>query len=87
MKRRAATNEWRSYPHGGLRFAHKPSREDKEPAEAVGVEIAGVVLMSVENRPYVIEANASPGFRGLLEVTGTNADETIAEYAVMRAKR
>lgn len=47
--------------------------EEIEAAEAVGVEIAGVDLMSVENWPYVIEANASPSFRGSLEATGTNA--------------
>ena len=63
MKHRAATNEWRSYPHGELGFAHGPSEEETEAAEAAGVEIAGVDLMSVENWPYVIEANASPSFR------------------------
>jgi ribosomal protein S6--L-glutamate ligase len=91
MKRKAAPHEWRSNIHmGGHGVAHKPSRAEAETAikaaEAVGVEIAGVDLISVENKPYVIEVNASPGFRGLLEATGINAAEKIAEYAVAKTK-
>ena len=44
-------------------------------------------LISVENEPYVIEVNASPGFHGLLEATGINVAESIAGYAVRKAKR
>ncbi len=91
MKRKAAPHEWRSNIHmGGHGVAHKPSKAEAETAieaaEAVGVEIAGVDLISVENRPYVIEVNASPGFRGLLEATGINAAGKITEYAVAKAK-
>ncbi len=91
MKRKAAPHEWRSNIHmGGHGVAHKPSKAEAETAikaaEAVGVEIAGVDLISVENKPYVIEVNASPGFRGLLEATGVNAAGKIAEYAVAKAK-
>jgi ribosomal protein S6--L-glutamate ligase len=72
MKRRAAAHEWRSNIHiGGQGVAHKVTNEESEisikAAEAVGVEIAGVDLISVEDKPYVIEVNASPGFRGLLQ--------------------
>ncbi len=92
MKRKAAPNEWRSNIHiGGHGIAHKPTREEAEAAtkaaEAVGVEIAGVDLISVENEPYVIEVNASPGFHGLLEATGINAADSIAGYAIRKAKR
>jgi len=92
MKRKAAPNEWRSNIHmGGLGTAHKPTNEETEiavrAAEAVGVEIAGVDLITVENKPYVIEVNASPGFRGLLSATGVNAAAGIAEYARSKAKR
>ena len=91
MKRKAAPNEWRSNIHiGGHGTAHKPTREESEAAtkaaEAVGVEIAGVDLISVENEPYVIEVNASPGFHGLLEATGINAAEKMASYAIRKAK-
>jgi ribosomal protein S6--L-glutamate ligase len=92
MKRKAPANEWRSNIHmGGLGIAHKPTAQETETAvkaaEAVGVEIAGVDLIDVENKPYVIEVNASPGFRGLLSATGINAGTSIAEYAISKAKR
>jgi len=92
MKRIAAPNEWRSNIHiGGHGIAHKPSQKETETAvraaQAVGVEIAGVDLISVDDEPYVIEVNASPGFRGLLAATGINAATAIAKYAVTQAKR
>jgi ribosomal protein S6--L-glutamate ligase len=92
MKRKAAAHEWRSNIHiGGQGIAHTLSEPEAEiaikAAEAVGVEIAGVDLISVENQPYVIEVNASPGFRGLLAATGVNAAEKIADYALTKAKK
>lgn len=91
MKRKAAPHEWRSNIHiGGKGISHKPSRAEAETsvkaAEAVGVEIAGVDLISVDEDPYVIEVNASPGFRGLLGATGINAAEEIAKYAIAKSK-
>jgi ribosomal protein S6--L-glutamate ligase len=91
MKRKAAPNEWRSNIHmGGIGIAHKPTAQETETAikaaQAVGVEIAGVDLIAVDHQPYVIEVNASPGFRGLLSATGTNAAGSIADYAISKAK-
>ena len=92
MKRKAAPNEWRSNIHmGGVGIAHKLTAQEAETAiraaEAVGIEIAGVDLITVDNEPYVIEVNASPGFKGLLAATGINAANSIADYAVSKAKR
>jgi ribosomal protein S6--L-glutamate ligase len=92
MKRKAAAHEWRSNIHlGGHGIAYKLSETEADTAlkavQAVGVEIAGVDLITVENKPYVIEVNASPGFKGLLSATGINAAENIAEYAVAKAKK
>jgi ribosomal protein S6--L-glutamate ligase len=92
MKRKAAAHEWRSNIHmGGHGIAHRLSEPEAETAikavQAIGVEIAGVDLIVVENEPYVIEVNASPGFKGLLNATGINAAEKIAEYAVAKAKK
>jgi ribosomal protein S6--L-glutamate ligase len=91
MKRKAAPHEWRSNIHiGGQGIPHKPSNAEAETsvraAEAVDVEIAGVDLISVDGDPYVIEVNASPGFRGLLGATGINAAEEIAKYAIAKSK-
>jgi len=33
----------------------------------------------------VLEVNASPGFRGLLQATGVNAADAIVDYAVEKA--
>ena len=92
MKRKAAPNEWRSNIHiGGIGVAHTLSQAEAEAAmraaEAVGVEIAGVDIITVENEPFVIEVNASPGFKGLLDATGINAAQKIAEYAQSKAKK
>lgn len=92
MKRRATDHEWRSNIHiGGQGTKHQITPEESEvsikAAEAVGVEIAGVDLISVNNVPHVIEVNASPGFQGLLKATGVNAADKIVEYAVAKAKR
>jgi len=91
MKRKAAPHEWRSNIHmGGQGIPHKLSKAEAETAvraaEAVGVEIAGVDIISVDEEPYVIEVNASPGFRGLLAATGVNAADKMAEYALEKAK-
>jgi ribosomal protein S6--L-glutamate ligase len=92
MKRKAAPHEWRSNIHiGGHGIAYKLSSAESEAAikaaEAVGVELAGVDLISVKGKPYVIEVNASPGFRGLLAATGINAADKIAAYAISKIKR
>jgi ribosomal protein S6--L-glutamate ligase len=92
MKRKAAPHEWRSNIHiGGHGVAYKLSNAESETAlkaaEAVGVEIAGVDLIAAKGDPFVIEVNASPGFRGLLAATGINAADKIASYAVRKAKR
>jgi ribosomal protein S6--L-glutamate ligase len=92
MRRKAADHEWRSNIHiGGHGIAYTLSAAEAEmaikAAQAVGVEIAGVDLITVENEPYVIEVNASPGFKGLLNATGINAAQKIAEYAVSKAKK
>ncbi len=36
--------------------------------------------------PYVLDVNASPGFRGLVEATGVNAADAMIEYAVEKAQ-
>jgi glutathione synthase/RimK-type ligase-like ATP-grasp enzyme len=54
--------------------------------KAVGLEISGVDMMFRGDTPYVLEVNASPGFRELLEATGINAADAMVEYAVEKAK-
>jgi ribosomal protein S6--L-glutamate ligase len=54
---------------------------------AVGLEIAGVDIMLLEdNRQLVIEVNYAPGFRGLEEATGFDVAGAIVDYALSRCK-
>jgi len=41
-------------------------------SKAVGLEISGVDMIFRGDTPYVLEVNASPGFRGLMDATGVN---------------
>ncbi len=91
MKRVAPHTEWRANIHLGAK-GQKIELDDDTKAvavrasKAVGLEISGVDLIMSGDRPYVLEVNASPGFRGLLEATGVNAAEAIVDYAVEKAQ-
>lgn len=92
MKRRAAPTEWRSNIHlGGTGFEYRPSGEEAEAgvkaAKAVGVEVAGVDMIISEDGPYVIEVNASPGFKGLMKATDIDVPGEIIDYAVSKARK
>ena len=87
MKRVAPHFEWRANIHlGGKGHKIELSEETKAVAvrasTAVGLEISGVDMVMSGNKPYVLEVNASPGFRGLLEATGVNAANAIVDYAI-----
>lgn len=91
MKRVAPHYEWRANIHlGGKGQKIELDDTTKEIAirasKAVGLEISGVDLIMNGDNPYVLEVNASPGFRGLLEATGVNAAEAIVDYAIEKAK-
>lgn len=91
MKRVAPHTEWRANIHLGAK-GQKVELDDDTKAvavrasKAVGLEISGVDLIMSGDRPYVLEVNASPGFRGLLEATGVNAAEAIVDYAVEKVQ-
>jgi ribosomal protein S6--L-glutamate ligase len=91
MKRVAAHNEWRANIHLGAKgVAIELDHHSKDVAirasKAVGLEISGVDMIFRGTQPYVLEVNASPGFRGLLDATGINAADAMVEYAVGKAK-
>jgi len=90
MKRIARANEWRANIHLGAKgVAVELDDVTKEVAvkasRAVGLEISGVDMIFRGDAPYVLEVNASPGFRGLLQATGVNAADAIVDYAVEKA--
>ena len=91
MKRIAALNEWRSNIHLGAKGVSVELDERSvaiavRAARAVGLEISGVDMIFRDDEPYVLEVNASPGFRGLLEATKINAADEIVRYALEKAK-
>ncbi len=91
MKRRAAPNEWRSNIHlGGRGEKVKLDAGDEKmaikAAKALKVEIAGVDLIETDDGFYVIEVNASPGFKGLERATGVDVAQEIVEYAMQKAR-
>jgi ribosomal protein S6--L-glutamate ligase len=91
MKRVAPHHEWRANIHLGAKGVpvelDEPSKEIAVRASrAVGLEISGVDMIYRGETPYVLEVNASPGFRGLLEATGVNAADAMVEYSVAKAK-
>ncbi len=91
MKRKAAPNEWRSNIHLGgkgekIKLSPKDEHMAVRAARALDVEIAGVDLIETDDGLYVIEVNASPGFKGLLQATGIDAAKEIVDYAVEKAR-
>lgn len=85
-----AAGEFRSNFHLGAHSrAVEPSPEIAHTAlgaaEAVGLEIAGVDLMRLEDgRILVLEANYAPGFRGLEEATGMDVAGRIIDHVLSR---
>ncbi len=92
MVRKAAPLEWRSNIHlGGRGVPYGPTDAEKDAAvkaaRAVGVEVAGVDMIMGDDGPYLIEVNASPGFKGLMKATDVDVPGKIVEYAVGKAKK
>jgi len=57
----------------------------REATTALNLDLAGVDLMSVDGSWYVLEVNATAGFRGLYSATGTSVAPHIARLAIERA--
>jgi ribosomal protein S6--L-glutamate ligase len=84
--------EFRANFHLGARgraVAPSPEIADaaRKAAGAVGLEIAGVDLMRLEDGTIlVLEANYAPGFRGLEEATGMDVAGRIIDYVLSRRR-
>ncbi len=92
MIRKAGPTEWRSNIHlGGKGVLYNQTEAEEEmavkAAKAAGVEIAGVDMIMSKDGPYMIEVNASPGFKGLMKATDVDVPGKIIEYAVGKAKK
>jgi len=92
MVRKAGPAEWRSNIHlggRGIPYQNTDTEGDMavRAAEAVGLEIAGVDMIMAKDGPYLIEVNASPGFKGLMKATDVDVPGKIIEYAVEKARK
>ncbi len=92
IERFAAPGEWRTNLAEGGRaepIACAPAlrRVAEDAAAAVGLDYAGVDVVAGPRGPTVIEVNGNPSWRGILEATGRDMAEEIAQLVLGRALR
>ena len=86
MERRAAAGEFRANIHRGASASRLAlSSADQElvlrVTELIGVDVAGVDLISSKRGPLVMEVNASPGLEGIEGATEVDIAGAIIDYA------
>jgi len=92
MRRRAPEGDWRTnVAVGGAvegvtgELGERPKHVAKAATGVLGLDLAGVDLMPIDGEWYVLEVNATAGFKGLFSATGVSAAPYIAGLAVERA--
>ncbi len=92
MQRIAPPGEWRTNVGRGARV--RPLRVDGalsriavDAARALGLDWAGVDLVAGPRGATVLEVNGNPSWVGILEATGEDMAEPIAEHVWARAQR
>ena len=92
MERIAPPGEWRTNVERGARV--RPLRPDADTwrtairaARALGLDWAGVDIVTGPDGPTVLEVNGNPSWVGILEATGEDMAEPIAEHVWARALR
>jgi ribosomal protein S6--L-glutamate ligase len=92
MERTAPAGEWRTnVAVGGRAVAWDCTAEVRSVAEAasdaLGLDYAGVDLVLGPSGATVIEVNGNPSWQGILEATGLDMAEAIADHVLGRALR
>lgn len=92
MKRSSALEEFRSNVHQGAEtMAIIPTPKEQAIAikavKHLGLGVAGVDLIRSDRGPLLLEANASPGLRGIEEATGINVAQEIIKYVELNRYR
>ena len=92
MRRIPGEGEFRAnFSLGGKVETFDLSKEDEELArramKAVDLEIAGVdLLITKDDKRYILEVNHTPGMLGMEEATGENITKIYLEYAIRNVK-
>jgi ribosomal protein S6--L-glutamate ligase len=86
MERRAEKGEFRANLHqGAVAYPTELSEVGHKVAVAaaacVGLDVAGVGMLRTEAGPLVLEANVSPGLKGIEAASGVNVAGAIVAYA------
>jgi RimK family alpha-L-glutamate ligase len=92
MRRHAPDGDWRTnVALGGDvegvtdELGSAPRRLATEATDILGLDLAGVDLMPIDGEWYILEVNATAGFKGLYAATGVSAAPHIARLAIERA--
>jgi RimK family alpha-L-glutamate ligase len=92
MRRHAPEGDWRTNVALGGDVEDVTDSLDREArglateaTTVLGLDLAGVDLMSVDGDWYVLELNATAGFKGLFDATGVSVAPHIARLAIERA--
>ena len=72
---------------GGRRSGRSVAAVAEAAAGALGLDYAGVDLVRRPEGPTVLEVNGNPSWQGILEATGLDMAEVIAEHVLGRALR
>ena len=91
MKRTAKSGEFRSNLHlGGKAEKVKITPEERETAvraaQVMGLNVAGVDLVSSSRGPLVLEVNSSPGLEGIEKTTGRDIAGLVMDFIEKNAK-
>ncbi|HET7826204.1 MAG TPA: RimK family alpha-L-glutamate ligase [Anaeromyxobacter sp.] len=92
IARHAPPGEWRTNVSGGARveplmIGPTLASVAESAAVSLGLDYAGVDLVMGAEGPVVLEVNGNPSWQGILEATGLDMAEVIAEHVLGRALR
>ena len=91
MERTSAAGEFRSNLHRGgsaklTKLTAVERRTALKAAQTMGLNVAGVDILRSDRGPLVMEVNASPGLRGVEEVTQVDVAKQIVQFIEKNSK-